>query len=449
MCGVLTDVYVARQRNARGQVYGFVRFSNVKNANKLSKALNNVWFGHLRVWAREARFDRFVVNDRKPLVVSNPVRRREERLAEEKEVARVIGEGEKSVRMGEGVDSVVGKGRSGEGEKSVRVGKVDVQVNGALRGHTKTREEGLSPILQKVEEWRPRLGKKKTDTIFLNTDVDRRTTRLFEEELVELQEPTPHAFKDSPGLKEYMSDPVDKEWADSGIVATVSTGETTLSIQQRVEDAGIIHVEVIPMGGDRIFLRSRNNADVWNIFNEAVDFFSMFLSDVHKWSPEDVRYERVAWLRVYGTPIHAWNTKFFKLCVSHCGKFVRTDECTVDKGRIDFARVLITTTSLEVLNTTTVVLVDGRQVSIKLMEEWGCCLGEDAFLTEEVIDLPHKEDIAHQLTDHGLDDTEGDVDALLDDLQRDWNVPTVLPNDNIEVANVTSSQKCTVSGKKK
>jgi len=77
VCIVLTDVFVARQRNARGQVYGFVRFSHVKNADKLSKALNNVLFGHIRVWAREARFDRFADNDKKPLVVSKQTRHKE------------------------------------------------------------------------------------------------------------------------------------------------------------------------------------------------------------------------------------------------------------------------------------------------------------------------------------------------------------------------------------
>jgi len=63
---------------------------------------------------------------------------------------------------------------------------------------------------------------------------------------------------------------------------------------------------------------------------------------------------------------------FFKLCVSECGKFVRVDDCTLDRGRIDYACVLITSTSLEVLNLTTNVLVDGSMFSIKLVEEWGC-----------------------------------------------------------------------------
>jgi hypothetical protein len=58
VCGILEDVYVARKRNKLGQPYGFVRFSNVRDISKLTKALNAVCFGEFRVRARVARFDR-------------------------------------------------------------------------------------------------------------------------------------------------------------------------------------------------------------------------------------------------------------------------------------------------------------------------------------------------------------------------------------------------------
>jgi hypothetical protein len=61
VCGILEDVYVARKRNKLGQPYGFVRFSNVRDITKLTKALNAVCFGDFRVRARVARFDRNVV----------------------------------------------------------------------------------------------------------------------------------------------------------------------------------------------------------------------------------------------------------------------------------------------------------------------------------------------------------------------------------------------------
>lgn len=63
VCGILSDIYIARQLNLCGQVYGFVRFEYVKNRDKLEQALNNIWIDDFRVWAREARFDRFAKHD--------------------------------------------------------------------------------------------------------------------------------------------------------------------------------------------------------------------------------------------------------------------------------------------------------------------------------------------------------------------------------------------------
>ncbi|KAK2402847.1 heterogeneous nuclear ribonucleoprotein A0 [Trifolium repens] len=58
VCGILEDVYVAKKRNRFGEPYGFVKFSNVKDVTKLTKALNVVWFGHFRVCASVAKFER-------------------------------------------------------------------------------------------------------------------------------------------------------------------------------------------------------------------------------------------------------------------------------------------------------------------------------------------------------------------------------------------------------
>jgi hypothetical protein len=98
-------------------------------------------------------------------------------------------------------------------------------------------------------------------------------------------------------------------------------------------------------------------------------FFGMLFNNIHMWSATDVRYEQGAWLRVYGVPVHAWNDAFFKLCVMNVGRFVRTDECTVDKARLDFARVLISTSQLEILNMTSDFIIDGSLYNINLVEE--------------------------------------------------------------------------------
>jgi len=45
VCGILSDLYIARKQNLRGQYYGFLRFVNVRNVDKLALALNNVRIG--------------------------------------------------------------------------------------------------------------------------------------------------------------------------------------------------------------------------------------------------------------------------------------------------------------------------------------------------------------------------------------------------------------------
>jgi hypothetical protein len=61
VCDMLEEVVVPRKRNVYGEVYGFVRYSNVKDVTKLLKAVNAVCFGSFRVNAKVPRFDRTAV----------------------------------------------------------------------------------------------------------------------------------------------------------------------------------------------------------------------------------------------------------------------------------------------------------------------------------------------------------------------------------------------------
>ncbi|MCI62557.1 sulfate transporter, partial [Trifolium medium] len=69
-------------------------------------------------------------------------------------------------------------------------------------------------------------------------------------------------------------------------------------------------------------------------------------------------YRRGAWVRLYGIPLHAWNVNFFKLCVFDRGRFLRADSCSADRDKLDFARVLIATTDLDIIKRVKTVLVD-------------------------------------------------------------------------------------------
>lgn len=66
----------------------------------------------------------------------------------------------------------------------------------------------------------------------------------------------------------------DISWAQSGMVAEVIFGDSVIDIHHQVHDAGFPHVIVTPLGGDQVFMSSSDGRDIWNVFNDAVDFFS-------------------------------------------------------------------------------------------------------------------------------------------------------------------------------
>jgi len=204
------------------------------------------------------------------------------------------------------------------------------------------------------------------------------------------------------------------------MVATIVTGDSTISIQQRVEDAWFTSVVVTPMGSDRVFLHCTRGDDIWQVFNSAIDLFSMLFSNLHNWTLKDEYYERGVWLRVYGVPTHARNEAFFKIYVLKSGRFLRADACTVDKARLDFARVLISTSCLEMVNMSSDILIDGCKHSINMVNEWGCNLGEDSFLAEE--ETESRTEVLYGHNDVPvLDEVQGEVDALVNDLNKDWS----------------------------
>lgn len=61
--------------------------------------------------------------------------------------------------------------------------------------------------------------------------------------------------------------------------------------------------------------------------------------------------------------------------------FFLTDSCSVDKEKFDYARVLIATSSFEIINCTDELMIDGELV--KILEEWGFNIGDDDCLYDE------------------------------------------------------------------
>jgi hypothetical protein len=121
----------------------------------------------------------------------------------------------------------------------------------------------------------------------------------------------------------YRSDDIDVSWASKGLVMSVVNGEAIPVVQRRIFDAGFENLDIIPLGADKVLVRTSDNEDVSHVLSKATDFFDHFFSQPVKWNKEVSIRERGAWVRIYGVPLHAWNLNFFKLCVFDCGRLLR------------------------------------------------------------------------------------------------------------------------------
>jgi hypothetical protein len=387
---MLEDVYVAKKRNKFGEPYGFVKFSNVRDITKMTKALNAVWFGQFRVRASVARFDRNNTgairrSDAKQTGMVKGVEevplKHDGNSASVRQAVIATGGVVPSIKRGGAGDLDPEKEGTGP-PKGVQVGDIVIQL-GDCQKHVASIEG------QKSREERVR---KDSD---LPADASTgRECSIF--------------------LRNYRSKAEDVHWAHKGIVATVINGEAVPMVQSRITDAGFTGLVVTPMGADKVFVRSMEGGDAMSIVEGAEEFFKLVFSNWTRWDRDGRPYHRGAWVRLYGVPLCAWNVDFFKLCVFECGRFLRVDSCSADKDRLDFARVLIATPVLDIVNKTERLLVDGAQVEIKIVEEWGYAMGEDTCLFEE----ENGSEASPTDVDVGYDGQEGhrDVDLLIEKL---------------------------------
>jgi len=116
--------------------------------------------------------------------------------------------------------------------------------------------------------------------------------------------------------------------------------------------------------------------------------------------------------------------------VFDCDTFLRVDNSTLSKERFDYARILVATSSFEVLNFSNKILIDGVLVELKIIEEWGFSIGEDVCQLEDDVDVTVS--ILDNKFDHSVPENREHVEDIINNLADDWvvddNVTTIRPD---------------------
>jgi hypothetical protein len=229
---MLEDVYVARKRNRYREPYGFVKFSNVRDVSTMTKALNAVWFGHFRVRASVAKFDRNA---------SGPERSTEEvqtSLAKGV-VTRKVDYQSPARQVNSGGEPRT-KGRDGVGALDPAKEGLEVQVGDVvLKLRNQQKRAALNIGQQHEEEQAPK-----------GPDAP----------VASVQEKECSIF-----LRSYRSKSDDVQWAHRGLVATVINGEAIPVVHNMIVDARFADVVITPIGADKVFIRRTEGGGVMSV----------------------------------------------------------------------------------------------------------------------------------------------------------------------------------------
>lgn len=113
-------------------------------------------------------------------------------------------------------------------------------------------------------------------------------------------------------VHKYMLEALNLLWAVKGVVVNVLNDEAIPVVQRRIFYGGFERLDIIPLGADKVLVRSMDDKDVNVMFSEASIFFGNFFSTPVKWNKEILVHEGGAWVRIYCVPLNAWNINFFQ-----------------------------------------------------------------------------------------------------------------------------------------
>ncbi|MCH84634.1 DUF4283 domain protein, partial [Trifolium medium] len=230
----------------------------------------------------------------------------------------------------------------------------------------------------------------------------------------------------------YESAEEDRSWAKKGLVGIVNHPEDVQMLQQKILDVGFSTIRIIPMGGRKVFIQPTEDEDLWAVIKDAEDYFNHWFVKIREWNTSEVSVDRVVWIRIFGTPVHAWKKDFFKKIVESFGEFLVLDWDTSQKRRLDFARVLIKTSYLSFINQLEKVKIDNLFFVIRVLEELEYNHGVRAPFKNQVSEFSEEEESNSQpwFEKH---DEEDDRDANSQNMERESI--THLMNGNITCGN--------------
>ena len=178
------------------------------------------------------------------------------------------------------------------------------------------------------------------------------------------------------------------EWLDRSAIGRIRDGFSLSEIANYLEVEGLC-CQVSPMDCISVLLVFCSKMEmVDSIKDERIK--SRFV-DVIPWGESVMKRETFVWVLLEEVPLQVWHNKFFESLGNRWGSFVCLDDCTINRSRLDVARMLIRVESSLRIPSTVSVNVRGSQSKILVAVEDTEFAGKTQLLVEGKCNSEEKE----------------------------------------------------------
>ncbi|XP_020234575.1 uncharacterized protein LOC109814533 [Cajanus cajan] len=305
--GRVWEVFIAARRNAKGYLYGFVKFIDVWDVKALEVRLDKVYIGSVKLNVNISRFSK-------------------EETTKKKHETKIY--------------------RREAGRKDTQRSYVDV-VNG----------NAVQNIYQEVKTVAPRSR---------HTRAIRTKKVMWCEKKPSIQGNS----EDEEWTEITMKVPeVCSEWLRESWVARLHSLEDFDRLEGLQALHGNEKVRLRYFGDDLVLISGLQEMDLMEAEKgENSEFWALFY-DINRWDPTTLPGSRLTWVRCYGVPLHMWNEQYFSQVVCMQGSLVKVDSDTATFKTIESARLLIKTSSQLPIQQHSRFKINGIRTQIRLVEE--------------------------------------------------------------------------------
>ncbi|XP_073264031.1 uncharacterized protein [Populus alba] len=166
----------------------------------------------------------------------------------------------------------------------------------------------------------------------------------------------------------YESIPDDKEWLQRSLVGFIATDVDYAYLEHMVLKNVKQTVGFRFLGASQAVITFTNRESMEKELVNGSSVLETSFFHLKPWEKGAKAIDRFVWVSKLGLPLIGWNRRCIESIIEKAGKMLGYDITSVSQGSLTGVKVLLSTTSFEMLNEHVLLVLDGDEFEISIME---------------------------------------------------------------------------------